>query len=221
MRLVLIEDHQALREGLELLLGRHGVNVVGTAGTAADGRELIERLEPDVSLVDIRLGEESGIDLTRKVLDGDSSRRVVLYTGSSDVELLISGLDSGARGYALKEGTPSELTAALNTVAEGGTYVDPRLRPALLSRRATQRMPSLSKREREIMDLLAQGLTGEQVAERLVLSSETVKTHIRNAMTKLEASTRVHAIAIALREGFIQPPASASDDGQPPAAGGK
>ena len=90
----------------------------------------------------------------------------MLYTGSSDVELLISGLDSGARGYALKEGTPSELTAALNTVAEGGTYVDPRLRPALLSRRATQRMPSLSKREREIMDLLAQGLTGEQVAEQ-------------------------------------------------------
>jgi DNA-binding NarL/FixJ family response regulator len=206
MRLVLIEDHQALREGLELLLGRHGVEVVGTAGTADEGRELIERLEPDVSLVDIRLGEDSGIDLTRHVLDVDSTRRVVLYTGSSDVELLISGLDSGARGYALKEGTPSELTGALETVAGGGTYVDPRLRPALLSRQTTQRMPSLSKREREIMDLLSQGLTGEDVAERLFLSSETVKTHIRNAMSKLEAHTRVHAVAIALREGYISGP---------------
>jgi DNA-binding NarL/FixJ family response regulator len=206
VRLVLIEDHQALREGLELLLGRHGVEVVGTAGTASEGRELIERLEPDVSLVDIRLGDDSGIDLTRKVLDGDASRRVVLYTGSSDVELLISGLDSGARGYALKEGTPNELTGALETVAGGGTYVDPRLRPALLSRQTTQRMPSLSKREREIMDLLSQGLTGEDVAERLVLSSETVKTHIRNAMSKLEAHTRVHAVAIALREGYISGP---------------
>ena len=206
MRLVLIEDHQALREGLELLLGRHGVDVVGTAGTAAEGRELIESLEPDVSLVDIRLGDDSGIDLTRNVLDVDSSRRVVLYTGSSDVELLVSGLDSGARGYALKEGTPSELTGALETVAGGGTYVDPRLRPALLSRQATQRMPSLSKREREIMDLLAQGLTGEDVASQLFLSSETVKTHIRNAMAKLEAHTRVHAVAIALREGYISPP---------------
>lgn len=206
MRLVLIEDHQALREGLELLLATHGVDVVGTAGTAAEGRELIERLEPDVSLVDIRLGDDSGIDLTREVLDADSSRRVVLYTGSSDVELLISGLDSGARGYALKEGTPSELTGALATVAGGGTYVDPRLRPALLSRKATQRMPSLSKREREIMDLLSQGLTGEDVAERLFLSSETVKTHIRNAMSKLEAHTRVHAVAIALREGYISGP---------------
>ena len=208
MRLVLIEDHQALREGLELLLGRHGVDVVGTAGTAAEGRELIERLEPDVSLVDIRLGEDSGIELTRAVLDGNADRRVVLYTGSSDVELLVSGLDSGARGYALKEGPPSELTSALDIVAGGGTYVDPRLRPALLSRQTTQRMPSLSKREREIMDLLSQGLTGEDVAERLVLSSETVKTHIRNAMSKLEAHTRVHAVAIALREGFISGPDS-------------
>jgi DNA-binding NarL/FixJ family response regulator len=206
VRLVLIEDHQALREGLELLLGREGCEVVGTAGTAAEGRELIERLEPDVSLVDIRLGEDSGIELTRAVLRADPSRRIVLYTGSSDVELLISGLDSGASGYALKEGTPNELTGALETVADGGTYVDPRLRPALLSRQATQRMPSLSKREREIMDLLSQGLTGEDVAERLVLSSETVKTHIRNAMTKLEANTRVHAVAIALREGYISGP---------------
>jgi DNA-binding NarL/FixJ family response regulator len=203
LRLVLIEDHQALREGLELLLGREGCQVVGTAGTAGEGLELIERLEPDVSLVDIRLGEESGIDLTRWLLETDAERRVVLYTGSSDVELLVSGLDSGARGYALKDGTPSELTGALQTVADGGTYVDPRLRPKLLSRDTTQRMPSLSKREREIMDLLAQGLTGEDVAERLVLSSETVKTHIRNAMAKLEAHTRVHAVAIALREGFI------------------
>ena len=203
LRLVLIEDHEALREGLELLLGREGCEVVGTAGTAGEGLELIERLEPDVSLVEIRLGEESGIDLTRQLLASDADRRVVLYTGSSDVELLVSGLDSGARGYALKDGTPSELTGALETVARGGTYVDPRLRPKLLSRDTTQRMPSLSKREREIMDLLAQGLTGEDVAERLVLSSETVKTHIRNAMSKLEAHTRVHAVAIALRQGFI------------------
>jgi DNA-binding NarL/FixJ family response regulator len=206
LRLVLIEDHQALREGLELLLGREGCDVVGTAGTATEGQQLVEELAPDVSLVDIRLGDDDGIDLTRRLLGADPERRIVLYTGSSDEDLLFSGLDSGARGYALKEGTQSELRTALMTVAEGGTYVDPRLRPALLSRRATQRMPSLSKREREIMDLLAQGLTGEQVAEKLVLSSETVKTHIRNAMSKLEAHTRVHAIAIALREGFISPP---------------
>ena len=206
LRLVLIEDHQALREGLELLLSREGCEVVGTAGTAVQGQRLVEELAPDVALVDIRLGEDDGIELTRRLLDADPERRIVLYTGSADEELLFSGLDSGARGYALKDGTPSELTTALNTVAEGGSYVDPRLRPALLSRRVTEHLPSLSNREREILDLLAQGLTGEAVAERLVLSAETVKTHIRNAMAKLEAHTRVHAVAIALREGYISPP---------------
>jgi DNA-binding NarL/FixJ family response regulator len=207
--LVLIEDHQALREGLELLLDREGWDVVGSAGTAAEGRALVERLAPDVALVDISLGDDSGIELTAGLVDADPERRVVLYTGSTDVEQLISGLDSGARGYALKEGTPKELTAALAVVADGGTYVDPRLRPALLSERVTRTQSVLSRRECEIMALLAEGLTGEQVAERLVLSPDTVKTHIRNAMTKLEAHTRVHAIAIALREGFISPPESA------------
>ena len=202
----MIEDHQALREGLELLLDREGLVVVGTAGTAREGRELVERLNPDVAVIDIRLGEDSGIKLTAELVDAEPDRRIVLYTGSNDVDLLISGLDSGARGYALKDGTPTELKTAVATVAEGGTYVDPRLHPALLSRKATQTQRVLSKREREIMDLLAQGLTGEQVAERLFLSPETIKTHIRNAMSKLEANTRVHAIAIALRDGFISPP---------------
>jgi DNA-binding NarL/FixJ family response regulator len=206
LRLVLIEDHQALREGLELLLARAGLDVLGTAGTAAAGRALVERHEPDVALIDIRLGDDSGIELTAQLIDADPERRIMLYTGSNDLDLLISGLDSGARGYALKDGQTSELTAALTTVAEGGTYVDPRLHPALLSRKATQTQRVLSKREREIMDLLAQGLTGEQVAGQLFLSPETIKTHIRNAMNKLEAHTRVHAIAIALREGFINPP---------------
>jgi DNA-binding NarL/FixJ family response regulator len=209
LRLVLIEDHQALREGLELLLAREGCEVVGTAGDAAGGRALVEELEPDVALVDIRLGDDDGIVLTRELLDARPDRRIVLYTGSADEDLLFSGLDSGAQGYALKDGSPSELVGALATVAEGGSYVDPRLRAALLSRRSTERLPVLSNREREVLDLLAQGLTGEAVAERLVLSSETIKTHIRNAMTKLEASTRVHAIAIALREGYITPPTGA------------
>ena len=181
---------------------------MGTAGSLDEGEALIAKTEPDVAVVDIRLGDESGIELTRRLLDANPDQRIVLYTGESDSEVFYDALDSGARGYALKEGSPSELVSALQTVADGGTYVDPRLRPALLSRRATQRLPGLSPREREIMDLLAQGLTGEQVAERLVLSAETVKTHIRNAMTKLEASTRVHAVAIALREGYISGPAT-------------
>ena len=202
IRLALIEDHQALRQGLELLLGREGCDVVATAGDATDGLEMVRRYEPDVTVVDIALGAQSGIALTRELLQDRASRNVVLYTGSSDVDVLLDGLDSGARGYALKEGAPSELLEAITVVAAGGTYVDPRLRPALLSRRATQRAP-VSGREREIIGLLAEGLTGDEVAEQLFLSAETVKTHIRNAMSKLEARNRVHAIAIALRDGLI------------------
>lgn len=199
----LVEDHLALRQGLELLLGAQGCLVEGSAADRAAGRELVRAHEPDVVVIDVGLGADSGIDLTRELLAEDPRRRIVLYTGSTDVELLLDGLDSGARGYALKEGAPSELMEAIQEVAAGGTYVDPRLRPALLSQRATQRAPALSAREREVIQLLADGLTGEEVAARLFLSAETVKTHIRNATTKLEARNRVHAIAIALQHGLI------------------
>jgi DNA-binding NarL/FixJ family response regulator len=209
MRVAIIEDHHALRQGLELLLASRGVDIVGAASSAQEGLSLVQATEPDVAVVDIRLsGNEDGIWLTRQLVEQRPARAVVLYTGSADEDLLFSGMDSGARGFALKDGTPDELMEALTLVAEGGTYVDVRLRPALLSRRSTERQPGLSPREREIMDLLAQGLNGEQVAERLVLSAETVKTHVRNAMSKLEATTRVHAIAIALRDGYISPPSS-------------
>jgi DNA-binding NarL/FixJ family response regulator len=203
IRLALIEDHHALRQGLELLLGREGCDVVGTAGTAREGLELVQATEPDVTVIDVGLGADSGIDLARELLAQRPERRIVLYTGSSEVEHLLDGLDTGARGYALKEGAPQELMEAIAAVAAGDGYVDPRLRPALLSQDSTRRQPALSTREREIIQLLAEGLTGEEVADRLVLSAETIKTHIRNAMTKLEARNRVHAIAIALRAGEI------------------
>ena len=203
IRLALIEDHHALRQGLELLLGREGCEIVGTAGTVSEGMELVRATEPTITVIDVGLGEESGIDLTRRLLAERPERLIVLYTASSDVEHLLDGLDSGARGYALKEGAPQELMEAIEAVAEGGAYVDPRLRASLMSKESVRRQPTLSVREREIIQLLAEGLTGEEVADRLVLSSETIKTHIRNAMTKLEARNRVHAIAIALRAGEI------------------
>lgn len=212
IRLLLIEDHHALRKGLELLLTHRGCDVVGTGGSTAEARALAVEREPDVAVVDVHLGNEDGIALTRELLDLVPSCRVVLYTGASDAELMMAGLEAGAMGYALKDGDPDELMAAIRAAVDGATYVDPRLRDALPPVRATiapapERTSPLSKREREIMDHLAKGLTGEQVADRLFLSSETVKTHIRNAMTKLEATTRVHAVALALRDGQISPPA--------------
>jgi len=154
-------------------------------------------------VIDIALPGESGIELTRRLMAAHPDLGVLLYTGLDDQRTLSSALDSGARGFALKAGPPEELLAAIRAVARGDTYVDQRLRPLLLARLTTERIGVLSPREREVLDLLAQGLTGEEVATRLSLSPETVRTHVRNAMDKLEAHTRVHAVAIALRQGEI------------------
>ena len=201
-----MEDHAALREGLELLLTKSGCVVEGTAAGEQDAFTLVGEKDPDVVVVDVGLADGDGISLTRRLLEADPGRGVVIYTGSADDQHLLDGLDSGARGYALKEGSIDELVEAITAVAGGGSYVDPRLAPELLSPKVTQRHPSLSGREREIISLLAEGLTGEEVADRLFLSAETVKTHVRNAMGKLEARNRVHAIAIALRQGEIDLP---------------
>ncbi|MDQ3935801.1 MAG: response regulator transcription factor [Actinomycetota bacterium] len=200
---VIVEDHLALRKGLELLLRDTEFSVIGTADDAEEGQALIERERPAVAIVDIGLPGRSGLELTRRILATDPDFGVLLYTGIGDQDTLVRALDSGARGFALKAGSPEELLTALRAVARGESYVDERLRPLLLARFTTERIGVLSPREREVLDLLAQGLNGEEVAERLVLSPETVRTHVRNAMEKLEASTRVHAVAIALRQGEI------------------
>jgi DNA-binding NarL/FixJ family response regulator len=200
---VIVEDHVALRRGLELLLRDSDCRVVGVADDAEAALPMVERRKPTVAVIDINLPGESGIELTRKLLAENDQLGVLLYTGIDDQEILREALDCGARGFALKAGAPEELLTAIKTVAEGRTYVDQRLRPLLLARFTTDRIGVLSPREREVLDYLAKGLTGEDVAARLGLSPETVRTHVRNAMDKLEAHTRVHAVAIALRQGEI------------------
>lgn len=203
VKLVIVDDHEALREGLAALLGAAGHEVLGSAGNVAAAMDLVEQAQPEVALVDIRLPDGSGIELARQVLRAMPELGVILYTGDADAELLYDGLDSGARGYALKAGSMDELVGAIERVAEGGTYVDPRLDRILFSPRATARVPQLSPREREIMHLMAQGLTAEQIGDQLSVSIETVRTHVRNVIRKLKARNRVHAIALALERGEI------------------
>jgi len=201
--LVIIDDHEALRDGLSMLLGQGGLEVVAAGGNVASGADLVDHADPDVAIVDIRLPDGSGIDLTRRLLERRPGLGVILYTGSSDADLLVDGLDSGARGYALKAGSIEELLDAVRQVAAGGTYVDPRLDRVLLSERSTSRLPGLSPREREIMHLMAEGGTAQDVGARVGVSVETVRTHVRNVIRKLQARNRVHAIAIALQRGDI------------------
>ena len=202
LNVVIVDDHVALRRGMELLLRRAGHHVVGTADDAEHAEALILRRKPDIALVDLGLPGRSGAELTRSLLESDPDLRIVLYTGAADERELLEGLDAGAAGFALKSGDPEELEQAILTVAGGDDYLDPRLAP-LLSRDANGNGQLLSPREREILELLSQGLSGEEAAKRLVLSSETVRTHVRNAMSKLGAATRVHAVALALQRGEI------------------
>ena len=200
---MIVEDHIALRRGLEILLHDTECRIVGSADDAESARALVESRRPDVAIIDIRLPGETGVDLTRSLVARRPDLAVLLLSGVEDQETLLTALDCGAQGFVLKAGPPEELLTAIRTVATGRTYVDPRLRPLFLARVTTERIGVLSPREREVLDLLANGLTGEEVAARLSLSPETVRTHIRNAMAKLEAHTRVHAVAIALRHGEI------------------
>jgi DNA-binding NarL/FixJ family response regulator len=202
-RLVIVDDHEALREGLVALLAGQGLEVVGAAGNVAAGLDLVEQVSPDVALLDIRLPDGNGIDLTRELLARRPALGVILYTGDSDADLLYSGLDSGARGYALKAGSMAELVGAIKRIAAGGSYVDPRLDRILLSPRATAQVPQLSPREREIMHLMAEGGTADAIGLELGVSVETVRTHVRNVIRKLQARNRVHAIALALERGEI------------------
>ncbi|HEX2234543.1 MAG TPA: response regulator transcription factor [Thermoleophilaceae bacterium] len=202
LNVVIVDDHVALRRGMELLLRNAGCHVIGTADDAEEAEAVIHQRRPDVTLVDLALPGENGAALTRRLLAHDPELKIILYTGSADEDQLLDGLDAGAAGFALKSGAPEELRDAIRTVAGGGEYLDPRL-TSFLSRGNGQRRFLLSPREREILGLLAKGLSGEDAAQELHLSPETVRTHVRNAMSKLGASTRVHAVALALQRGEI------------------
>ena len=202
-KLVIVDDHEALREGLAALLGLEGVDVVGVTGNVASGADLVEQTEPDVALIDVELPDGSGADLARELLGRWPGLGIVLYSGDSDLAQLRDGLDSGARGYALKSGSADELLAAITLVGEGGSYVDPRVSGSLLPPRAGGRPPPLSPREREVFQLMAEGHTAAAVGDRLGVSVETVRSHVRNVVRKLGARNRVHAIVMALDRGEI------------------
>src|SRR3954453_13316035 len=131
LNVVIVDDHVALRRGMELLLRRAGHHVVGTADDAEAGEALILRRRPDVALVDLALPGKSGAQMTRSLLAEEPQLRIILYTGAADDRQLLDALDAGAAGLALKSGDPEELEQAILTVAAGGDYLDPRLTPLL------------------------------------------------------------------------------------------
>ena len=200
---LIVDDHEVVREGLRLSLSRAPhIRVVGEAADGASAIALAERRVPDVVLMDVRMPGMDGLEATQKLLEAVPNANVLMFTAYSERALLTRALDSGARGYILKEASHATLVRSIEKVAEGGSYVDPGLMPAFLEGR--DREDLLTAREREILQLLANGLSNVDAAEKLFISQETVKSHVRHILTKLEADTRTHAVAIALRQSIIE-----------------
>lgn len=200
--LVLVEPHEVLRDGLAMLLERRGFEVCGCATTAAAGEEVIAERHPDVAVVGVDLPDERGTELVRRMSDHPPCPKFLIYTGLEDPDLLEAAYRSGARGLVAKPAGLEELVDALREVGRGGRYFDRSFVQEETDEASSAKV--LSRREAEVLTFLAEGLTGEQIARRLVLSPETVRTHVRNAMERLDARTRTEAVVKALDRGEIQ-----------------
>jgi two-component system, NarL family, response regulator DevR len=190
-----------MREGLASLLGRRGIETIGAAATVAEAEEAFRTLIPDVAVIDVKLRDGSGLQLVRKLRVERPEVGILVYTGAEEVGILADALESGAQGFVLKLGGINQLIEALHTVARGERYVDPAIRVLIDAQDGEPLL--LTKRERQVFDLLAQGLTGEEIATRLKIGAETVRTHIRNAMDKLDSHTRTGAVVEALNKHEI------------------
>jgi DNA-binding NarL/FixJ family response regulator len=199
---LLADDHEVVREGLRLALLRSShIRVVGEASDGETAVQLVERRRPDIVVMDLRMPQMDGIEATEEILKRVPDAKVLIFTAYSERALLQRGLESGAKGYVLKEAPHETLLRAIERVAGGDTFVDPSLIPSLATGRDGQEI--LTAREREILQLLADGMSNADVATRLFISQETVKSHVRHILAKLEAETRTQAVAIALREAMI------------------
>ena len=198
---LIVDDHEVVREGLRLSLSRAPhIRVIGEASDGVSAVELAARRRPDVVIMDVRMPGMDGLEATRELTQRVPESAVLIFTAYSERSLLSRGLESGAKGYILKEAPHQTLLKAIEKVVAGEGFVDPALMPAFLS---DARDDMLTGREREILQLLADGMSNADVARRLFISQETVKSHVRHILAKLEADTRTHAVAIALREAII------------------
>jgi DNA-binding NarL/FixJ family response regulator len=225
---VLLADDQTLvRSGLRLILeAQPGLRVVGEA---ADGREAVERtrlLRPDVVLMDVRMPDVDGITATRAVLETELDTRVMILTTFEDDDYIFGALTAGASGFLLKRTSPEELLAAIHTVAAGDSLLSPSVTRIVIERLSRDPAPrvaggdaaaGLTPREREVLGLVARGLSNGEIAAALVIEETTVKTHVKRILMKLGLRDRIQAVIFAYETGITRPgpvrtgPASAAN----------
>lgn len=201
---LIADDHPAVLESVSRFLESAGIVVVARVSCGEEALRQIGALRPTVAVLDVGMEPLGGMEVAQRVADAFPETRTVLFTGSRDHALLEQALDAGVRGFVLKEAPLDELVRALEAVANGGTYVDPELSVILASAHAVGSLSPLTPREREVLGLLANGMTNDKVGSALGISPETVQSHVRNTMVKLEADTRTEAVATAIRQSFIE-----------------
>ena len=201
---VVAQSDGSLIGSISNLLRGHGVEVVASATDGPAALAAIEAHRPTVAIVDLRMRRLDGIQVARLASQSQPSTATILFCEHAEREQLAEALQAGIRGFVHKDETrEKELVRAVKITAEGATYVDPFFAPTLLRGSVVHLTTRLSPRESEILRLLADGKTNEEIGEVLRISPHTVRSHLRSAMQKLEADNRTQAVAIALRQAFI------------------
>jgi DNA-binding NarL/FixJ family response regulator len=195
IRVVIVDDHAVVRSGLEQFLATTGdIEIVASAADGAEALTVTTAEEPDVVVMDLSMPNVDGIEATRMISDQVPSSRVLVLTSFSDQNRIMDALSAGADGYLLKHSDPEEIAAAIRSVHAGDAPLDPKVARALLeSRRTKTNTPTLTDREREVLDLVRQGFANKQIARRLGISERTVKAHLTRVFSSLGVSDRTQA----------------------------
>ncbi|MCU1676291.1 MAG: two component transcriptional regulator, LuxR family [Frankiales bacterium] len=216
-RILLVDDQELLRMGFRMVLeAQDGLEVVGEAGDGAEAVALTRQLEPDVVLMDVRMPRMDGVQATRALVDGGSRSRVIILTTFDLDEYAHAALRAGASGFLLKDAPTADLLSAIRAVASGDAVVAPSTTRRLLATIVHQlpvaetdvdhpRLSSLTPREREVLMAVARGLSNAEIADELVLSEATVKTHVGRILAKLALRDRVQIVIYAYDHGLVAP----------------
>ncbi|WP_089242994.1 response regulator [Rhodococcoides kyotonense] len=212
---LIVDDQELMRMGLTMVLdAQDDLPVVGEASDGAAALAAVEELKPDVVLMDVRMPGIDGVTATSRIVASDSESRVLVMTTFDLDEHVLGALRAGASGFLLKDTPPEDLVSAIRSVAGGDAVVSPKVTRRLLSRfisgdtaptRDPNMLDALTEREREVLGLLATGLSNAEIARSLVLSEATVKTHVGRVLTKLGLRDRVQAVVLAYETGLVRP----------------
>ena len=211
IRLMLADDHRMLREGLRRSMAEQGLDMVGEARDGAEAVELARVLQPDVILMDVTMPELDGVEATRRIRSALPQVKVVMLTMHADQDVLASAIRAGASGYLVKDCSTEEIAEAVRMTARGDTIISPRLAASMLDEVRRIDRPAgtsdeervVTRREEEVLQLIADGCSTPEVAERLYISQKTVKNHLASIYQKLDARDRTQAVLQAVRMGIV------------------